>query len=143
MGLTLKSKGSNIELTGGYGMFKRIREVIANAFDEEFGKHYETLGFCCFFKDKIKEWDEKANKILENERFKDKDEDIVDFLFATDCGGKCNYETCGKIYDLIRNVGDIAKLQYTNRPSVKENDFEDFKHLLLDCYLTKSDLTWS
>ena len=31
-------------------------------------------------------------------------EKVLDFLYASDCGGKIDYKTCKEIYDLIKDV---------------------------------------
>lgn len=139
MGLTLQSKGSQIDLTGGYGMFFKIRSRVAMAWDKEFGEHYSKLIY--IWKDEdFKEFDKRTNEILKDERFKNEDADLVNFLFASDCEGKCNYKTCKKIYDLIKDIkGDELQLRYI---TASKNDWEDFKQLLLDCYSHRANLTW-
>ena len=141
MGLTLTSKGSSIDLTGGYGMFLKIRERVAMAWDKEFGEHYSQLRKSSLWsKEDFKKFDEKTTEILKNERFKNEDKDLVDFLFASDCEGKCSYKTCKKIYDLIKEIkDDKIVLRYIY---YSDNDWEDFKQLLLECYSHRSNLTW-
>ena len=139
MGLTLESKGSPIDLTGGYGMFFKIRSRVAMAWDKEFGEHYSKLIYIWRDED-FKEFDKRTDEILKNERFKNEDEDLVGFLFASDCEGKCSYKTCKKIYDLIKDIKeDHLQLRYVNN---SDNDWEDFKQLLLDCYSHRANLTW-
>ena len=139
MGVTLQSKGSQIDLTGGYGMFFKIRTRVAIAWDKEFGEHYKTISSCCKNED-FKKFNKKANEILKDERFKNEDKDILDFLFASDCDGKCNYKTCKKIYDLIKDIKD-DKLQLRYAMD-SDYDWEDFKQLLKDCYSHRANLTW-
>ena len=139
MGLTLQSKGSQIDLSGGYGMFIKIRTRVATAWDKEFGEHYSKLHLIWSDED-FKKFDKRTNEILKDERFKDEDEDLLDFLFASDCGGNCSYKTCKKIYDLIKDIkDDKLQLRYTID---SKNDWEDFKQLLLDCYSNRTNLTW-
>lgn len=140
MGLSLQSKSSQIELTGGYGMLLKIRSRVAIAWDKEFGEHYSKLPL--IEEEDYEEFDKRTNEILREERFKDEDEDLLDFLFASDGEGKCNYKTCKKIYDLIKDVEYEGKLRYATYPSINKNDWEDFKQLLLDCYSHRSNLTW-
>ena len=101
MGLVLKSKGSQIELEGGYAMLFKIRSRVAMAWDKEFGEHYKT-SLMCISKDNFKEFDKRTNEILKKEIFKNEDEDLIDFFFASNCGGKCRYRISKKIYDLIK-----------------------------------------
>lgn len=137
MGLTLQSKGSQIDLTGGYGMFLKIRSRVAIAWDKEFGEHYSSLPL--LEEEDYEEFDKRTNEILKDERFKDEDEDLLAFLFASDGEGKCKYKTCKKIYDLIKDIeDDKLQLRYT---AISKNDWEDFKQLLLDCYSHRANLT--
>lgn len=140
MGYTITATNSNYDFSGGYGQFKDLRENIALAFDKEFGRHYQTLGFC-HSKDTIKLFNDKANKILQDDRFKDEDEDIISFLFAPDCDGSISYKTCKKIYDLIKDKD--YKGQYLNYIAWSDgNDYEKFKEFLLDCYKHRRKMVW-
>jgi len=137
MGLTFRSNGSKIELSGGYGMFIKIRTRIARAWDKEFGEQYSKL--LLFDKMLQEEWYQKCWDILGSDRFKNEDKSLADFMFATDCGGRINYKTCKKIFDLIKDTKDDVVLRYTD---VSNNDWEDFKQLLKDCYSQRSNLIW-
>lgn len=142
MGINIynNSKKSSIELSGGYGMFIKIRERVANAWDKEFGRHYSTLKYC-YHKEDYKRFNEKGNEILMNERFKDEDNDILDFLFASDCEGKISYKTCKKVYELIKDIIEpdlVLRYEYYSN-----NDWEDFKQLLQDCYKYRTCMYWS
>lgn len=139
MGLTLYSKGSPIELTGGYGMFLRIRSRIAMIWDKEFGEHYAKLGTIWKTED-FKEFDRRTNEILKDGRFKNEDKDLVEFLFASDCEGKCGYRTCKKIHDLIKGTKNDATLRYAKD---SDDDWEDLKRLLKDCYSHRANLKWN
>ena len=140
MGLTIRSKikNCNIELDGGYGMLLTIREEVAKLYDKEFGEHYETLSKC-FLKEHFDEFNKKANEILRDDRFKDEDEDIVDFLFQSDCDGKISYKTCKKVYDILQESTNNCCLRYT---AYSKNDWEDLKELLLQCYKHRANLYW-
>lgn len=139
MGLTIQGNYKNsIELSGGYGMFMKIRKIVALAFDKEFGEHYETLIYC-FREEDYKKFNKKTYEILKDDRFKDEDEDIIKFLFASDCDGKISYKTCKKIYDLIKDNNNKYQLRYA---AYSNNDWEDFKQLLKECYSHKSNLVW-
>ena len=140
MGLTITSKikNCNIELDGGYGMFMVLRQAIAKLYDKEFGEHYETLSKC-FFKEHFDEFNKKANEILRNDRFKDEDEDIVDFLYMSDCNGKIGYKTCKKLYNLLKYYKSDVPLRYAY---YSKNDWEDLKELLLQCYKHRANLYW-
>lgn len=88
-------------------------------------------------------FNEKAREILRkmisNERLKDGDEDILDFLYAPDCGGKISYKTCKKIYELIKDTDCKYCLRYA---AYSHNDWADFKQLLKECYSHRASLVW-
>ena len=140
MGLTIRGnyKGT-IELDGGYSILIKIRTRVANAFDKEFGEHYKTL-FDCYDNADFKAFNAKTRKILSDDRFKDEDKDIVEFLFASDCEGSISYKTCKKIYELIKDNNEPAQLRYA---LYSDNDWEDFKQLLKECYSHRSKMYWS
>lgn len=83
MGFTLYANGSTMNFDGGMGGFFSLRTNIALAFDKEFGEHYSDLRKCLYEED-YKLFDQVTEKILSNERFKQEDEDIVEFLFASE-----------------------------------------------------------
>lgn len=138
MGLTIRGnyKGT-IELDGGYSILAKIRTRVANAWDKEFGEHYETLFNATV---DFKAFNAKTREILSDDRFKDEDQDIVDFLFASDCEGSIDYKTCKKIYELIKDNNEPAQLRYA---LFSHNDWEDFKQLLKECYSHRSKMRWS
>lgn len=140
MGLTITSKIKKcpIELDGGYGMFMVLRQAIAKLYDKEFGEHYETLSKC-FLKEHFDEFNKKANEILRDNRFKEEDEDIIDFLYMSDCGGKIGYKTCKKLYDLLKDYKSNIPLRYA---FYSHNDWEDIKELLIQCYKHRANLYW-
>lgn len=140
MGLTLRNnvKTCHIELDGGYGMLLTIRKEVAKQWDKEFGEHYGTLGQYRT-DDEWKIFDKRTNEILCHERFKGEDEDLVDFLFQSDCDGKIGYKTCKKIYDLLKNSKNKSCLRYA---FYSKNDWEDLRELLLSCYKHRANLYW-
>lgn len=58
---------------------------------------------------------------------------LLDFLFASDCGGEISYKTCKKIYDLINNI-DFGNEIFTYGAHSDGKDYEYFKEFLLECY---------
>lgn len=140
MGVTITATNSKHEFNGGASQFMRLRENIAMAFDKEFGEHYSTLRRC-WSNEQLKSFNDKANHILSHERFKDEDEDIIDFLYATDCGGKISHKTCKKIYDLIKDI-DFGNEIFTYTYHSDGKDYEKFKEFLLDCYKRRAKMVW-
>lgn len=139
MGIIITAKNSETEFHCGLGGFTSLRNNIASAFDKEFGEFYKNLPFY-IVESKIDEYNEKANKILRDKRFKE-DEDIIDFLFASDCEGKISYKTCKKIYDLIKNI-DFGKRIFTYAAHSDGKDYEKFKNFLLECYKYRRNMIW-
>ena len=137
MGLTLRNnvKDCHIELDGGYSILRTIRIEVAKQYDEELGKYYQL-----FYDESDKQkYINKLNNLLKNDRFKDEDNDLLDFLFASDCEGKIGYKTCKKVYDLIKNSTNNCCLRYI---IYSKNDWDDLRELLLSCYKHKANLYW-
>lgn len=144
MGISIYGNYKNsICIDGSSSSLTKIRNQVALAWDKEFGKHYITLDNC----DDYEEFDKKANEILAADRFdssekdgvKGNDQDIIDFLFASDYNGKVSYKTCKKIYELIKDVEYRGNLRYMVE---SHNDWEDFKKLLRDCYSHRCYMKW-
>lgn len=144
MGVSITSNYKDaIGLSGGYSTMHIIRTKIALAFDKELGECYSTLVQCYLSgnDDVVDEWKRKFNKILKNERFKTEDKDILNFLLASDCEGKISYKTCGKIYNLIKDIeAPNLRLRYSFYSN--ENDWKDFKTLLKECYSHRAYMVW-
>ena len=140
MGFTIYSNNGSRDFDGGMGGFMSLRTNIALAFDKEFGEHYSTLR-SCFREDDYKLFNAKTNKILSDDRFKQEDEDIVEFLFACDCGGEISHKTCKKIYDLIKDI-DFGNKIFTYGAHSDGKDYEYFKDFLLECYSHRRKLRW-
>lgn len=138
MGICLTSRKSDYSFDMGYVGFKNLRNNIASAFDEEFGEAYSDTVACMMHP---KEYTERINNILKNERFKNEDVDIVDFLFASDCGGKCGYKTCGKIYKLIKDIDFKGKI-FTYAAYSDGKDYEHLKEFLKECYQKRRIMIW-
>lgn len=138
MGVCLTSKKSSYSFDMGYGGFHNLRTNICKAFDEELGEVYADVLFG--FKDR-QGYTNRVNEILKNERFKDEDIDIVDFLFASDCDGKCGYKTCKKIYDLIKDI-DFSGQIFTYSAHSDGKDYEYLKAFLKECYQKRRMMIW-
>lgn len=79
---------------------------------------------------------------LKIKQFPDEDEDILNFLFASDCEGKISYKTCKKIYDLIKDV-DFGGRTFTYMAYSDGKDYERFKEFLRECYRKRTCMRWS
>lgn len=140
MGYTIYANGSSKSFDGGMDGFLSLRTNIALAFDKEFGEHYSTL-INCYREEDYKLFDAKTNEILSHDRFKKEDKDIIDFLFASDCGGEISYKTCKKIYDLIKDKNFDGEI-FTYGAYSDGKVYEHFKNFLLECYSHRRKLRW-
>lgn len=137
MGLTLYANNTKTSFDCGGGGFFNLRKNIALAWDKEFGEHYSTLAGCSDYE----AFDKKTLEIISDKRFKDEDEDILDFLFASDCEGEISHKTCKKIYDLIKDVDFGGKI-FTYAAYSDGKDYEHLKVFLLECYSNRRKLRW-
>lgn len=140
MGYTIYANNGSRDFDGGMGGFASLRTNIALAFDKEFGEHYSTLS-ACWKKEQYEAFNKRTNDILADDRFKQEDEDIVEFLFASDCGGEISHKTCKKIYDLIKDIDFGGKI-FTYGAYSDGKDYEHFKEFLLECYKHRRKLRW-
>lgn len=138
MGICLTSKKSNYSFDMGYGGFHNLRENIARIYDKELGEAYSDVSMGVLYP---KEYNERINKILSDERFKEEDYDLLNFLFASDCNGKCGYKTCKKIYNLIKDV-DFKNKIFTYAAYSDGKDYEHFKAFLKECYQKRRMMVW-
>ena len=139
MGVTLYANNSTYSFDMGAGSFFHLRANIAKVWDKQFGEHYEKL-LSCHSKEEYDDHDRISDEILSHPRFKDEDADILDFLYASDCGGKIGYKTCGKIYNLIKDVDFGNKcIRYV---AYSHNDWEEFKAFLKECYSHRRTARW-
>lgn len=136
MGVTLRNKYSSIDL--GYGGFARLRETIAKLYSEEFATLYKD-----WTSRKIddKEGNEKLEMFFVNGIFKEKDEVILDFLFASDCSGKMDLTGCRRLLNLIKDYDDDILYGYSGRPDCAK--FKDFKELVESSVKMRTILRWS
>lgn len=144
LGVNLYSNSKKVthEFNMGYGGFFSLRSQIANAFDKEFGEHYsQLLKASCSLSGGTEAFNKKMNQILADERFDGKD-DILDFFFASDCEGTISYQTCKKLYDIVKNADFQSGFQYGNFSNGIEKDWNDLKEFFLECYKAKVSARW-
>lgn len=138
MGVCLTSRKSSFSFDMGYGGFRNLRTNIAKAWDEELGEAYADTVKAMMNPKEYTEW---INRILSDDRFKDEDEDIVEFLFASDCGGKCGHKTCGKIYNLIKDI-DFGNKIFLYAKWSDGKDYEYLKEFLKECWKKRRMMMW-
>ena len=137
MGFVIYANNSSTTFEGGSGSFFNLRKNIALAYDKELGEHYAKMIGCHDFN----EYDKITNSILKDDRFKEEDYDILDFLYASDCGGSISHKTCKKIYELIKDINFEGKI-FTYAAWSDGKDYEHLKEFLLECYSKRRKLRW-
>ena len=137
MRITIRNKNKSIDM--GYGGFFNLRKNIAGIFSPDFKEFYEE-----WTKPSSKITDEEGNfKLMEFYNkgvFNDNDDDILNFLFASDCDGKISAKTCKKLYNRIRDYDDNILYGYIGRPDCAK--FSDFKEIVADCAKNHLVLSW-
>lgn len=143
MGITIHANGVSRSFDCGYFGFAKLRNNIAEAFDKDFAVIY-SYGLLATWKPK--DLEKRLNNILtlknKTGEIKDCDNDILDFLFESDCEGKASYETCKKIYDLIKDIDFTGKI-FTYGAYSDGKDYEYFKEFLKECYDKRAMMLWS
>lgn len=132
MGICLYNK--EYEMDMGYFTFAQLRTVIAKLLNEEFGENYSLLRRCITKKD-FKENDKIANSLIAKYNL---DEDVVNFLYQSDCNGKITYKTCRKIYKLIKDYDDNFMYGYVH----SNHSFNYFKEMIKNCVDKRRMLFW-
>ena len=141
MGVSITCKNPIYDFDMGYGSFASLRKNIALAIDREFGELYNKF-IHCFIAEDRRNIVRETNAYIEQhpEIFTDELHDVMDFLYAPDCEGKINYKTCGKIYDIIKDV-DFGEKSFRYAYE-SHNDYKEFKEFLKDCYSHRKNMTW-
>lgn len=141
MGVTIDSENCSIDL--GYGGFIRLRRKVAELAAPDIHEHYVKLErgmFLCgaekekFFKD----YNEKIQQL--SKKYNGKKDNILDFLYACDCGGEMDVEHCISIYVAIKDYDDDICYGYCGKPDCAM--FKDFKELVKDCIDTNTPMKW-
>ena len=136
MGVSITATNSSYDFDMGYGGFFNLRKNIALALDKDFGENYALLSHC-YTEKQFEDNDRVANLIIEQ---KNLDEDIVKFLYMSDCEGKISYKVCKKIYDLIKDVDFENKcFRYA---AYSHNDYGEFKEFLKECFSKRRQMRW-
>lgn len=135
MGVSIKSKNGVHSFDCGYGGFFNLRKNIAYCISPDFGTLYENYMNGMF------ELSHTIDNYVIEFNIYNRYEDVLKFLFSSDCEGKINYKTCKHIYDLIKDV-DFGKKCF-RYGAYAHNDYEEFKAFLLDCYSHRKNMSWS
>jgi len=140
MGITITAANSKYDFFLGYGGFFSLRKNIASAYNKEFGEHYGNLIYCHTPR-QFEEHDKISNLLISQLDPDEKDADIFDFLYQSDCSGKISYKTCKKIYDLIKDI-DFGDRIFTYGANSDGKDYEYLKEFLKECYSHRRQMRW-
>ena len=137
MGISIGNKNREIDM--GYGGFYNLRKNIAGIYSSEFKRLYEEWVSPC-----SKMTDEEGNKQLitlyENDILTDEDDVVLDFLFASDAGGKVSAKGCKRLYKIIKDYDDDILYGYIGRKDCAM--FKDFKDIVKECAERRIILSW-
>lgn len=145
MGVTICARNSRICFDMGYGGFFNLRKNIAFCMNKDFGNLYSQLMTARDERESDKLTKEIEYFINHKTNWEKEYSDVLDFLFESDCGGKAGYKTCGKLYEIIKDV-DFGKkcFQYAVRFQKQPvNDYELLKVFLKECYRYHRTMYWS
>lgn len=142
MGVSITCKKPKYTFDMGEGGFFNLRKNVALSMDREFGELYATLSKC-YSSDDYSAFDQKVEKMIAEKRLDEKYTDVLDFLFASDCEGKINYKTCGKIAFMLE--ADYSGLyDKVFRYAIEaHDDYREFIIFLKDCYSHRKTMRWS
>lgn len=136
MGVSIKAANSTFTFDCGSGGFFNLRKNIAFALDPEFGSLYGKLIY--IYSEEDFEVFERVASLMASR--KQLDSDVLDFLFQSDVEGAVSYQTCKKIYLLIKDI-DFGKKGF-RYGAYYHNDYEEFKEFLLECYRHRRKMRW-
>lgn len=126
MGVTIESKNCSIDL--GYGGFKALRTKVAELTAPDIYEHYKNLetGMILFGTVRQSFFDNYNAKIQQlSEKYHGEKDEILDFLYASDCSGEMDIEHCKSIYEIIKDYDD--KQQAYRPVSRGESTFVEIK----------------
>lgn len=140
MGVTIGNNRKKIDLS--YSGFNRLRAKVAHIANEELGNFYDELSksLTLFGKERedfIKEYDRRLEKADEEFQVS---EELLDFLYESDCEGKATPKQCRQIYKIIKDYNDNIIYGYAGRKDGAT--FEDFKNIVQDCAKRNVQLRW-
>ena len=141
MGVTIDSENCSIDL--GYNGFNRLRTKVAELTAPDIFEHYMKLEKGMFLtgtmkKEFFKDYNTEIQRL--SEKYNEEKDNILDFLYVSDCNGEMDVEHCKSIYDVIKDYDDDICYGYCGRPDCAM--FKDFKELVKDCIDTNSSMNW-
>lgn len=140
MGVWVRSQGAGFDT--GYLTFNRLRLEIAALLGDEWREHYEKM-FYLYTKEDFESYDAKTAGLAES--CGPDEEMVLDFLYATDCGGELDAEHCRAIVQLMDCkssmwAGDMRSWSYACHDAFT---LADFQRLLEDGWKSGDGIEWS
>ena len=139
MGITISSSKRSLDM--GFFGFGRFRIDVAKQISEDFYKHYKSIYDAPMFGNERKVFFEKFDKttkefqqngIVKNE--------VLHFLFESDCEGKISKEQAKMIYELIKDIPDDIVYGYSGREDCVKS--QHMKLLFKDCFSHSKQIVW-
>ena len=141
MGVTITATNAKYDFDMGYGGFFNLRKNIALALDDDFGQIYLRFAKCITDED-YKENDRLAKSVINQKHLDKQYADVLDFLYASDEGGKIGYRTCKKISDMLERCLPALRTKTFRYANYAGHDYEDFIEFLKDCVKYHKNMRW-
>lgn len=136
MGVTIANHKRSIDM--GSGGYSRLRETVSKLLNcKEFAEAYAELpiafmerqrrGFATM-EEYYEDHDRRVLEICESNHL---DEDVVNWLYSSDCGYSASPKTCRHLWWLIKDYDDNFIYGYCGRPDAAR--FKDFKQIVEEC----------
>lgn len=136
MGVTIFNKKHSIDM--GCGGFYRLRRKVAQLAGDDIGELYSQL-LLDFGGDTLyAEHDKKVEELAQ--KYNGEKNDILDFLYESDCSGTMNVQHCKSIYEVIKDYDDDVLYGYGGRPDCAK--FKDFKQIVQECVENNTPMEW-
>lgn len=142
MGVTIEGKNKSIDL--GYGGFNNLRTKVAELTEKDIFEHYKELEKSMYIfrdeerKDFFDKYDAETNKL--DKKYEGKYNPILFFLYASDCEGEIDNETCQELYKVIKDYDDNIAYGYIGRKDCAT--FKGFKEVVKDCIDNNCPMKW-
>lgn len=127
MSVSISSKDENQYLELSYSDFFKIRNEIAYQLSKSLGDCYKKI-----MDGPSPSLDDDLTK--EASKVRDDCQDVVEFIFASDCGGMIDSETCGKVFQLLKNIEFDDPFKF--------KDIDKLIALCFYCYMTSQPMLW-
>lgn len=128
----------------GCGGFNNLRIKVAELAADDIGKHYKRLeeSLLLFGAEERSKFFKEYDKITMelDKKYNGEMSEVLDFLYASDCGAEMPVKVCEKVYEVIKDYDDNVCYGYIGRKDCAM--FKDFKELVKDCIDNKCSMKW-